>query len=49
MYGVSASASLSCADAGNAGTDSYVYSYNGHHMVKKSGTPPKLPKVIVGT
>jgi len=26
-----------------------VYAWNGHHMVKKSGTPPKLPKVIVGT
>jgi hypothetical protein len=49
VYGVSANASTSCAEAGNAGTDSYVYKYNGHHMVRKSGTPPKLPKVIVGT
>ncbi len=49
IYGVSANTSTSCADAGNAGTDSYVYAYNGHRMVKKSGTPPKLPKVIVGT
>jgi hypothetical protein len=49
IYGVSANASTSCADAGNAGTDSYVYAYNGHQMFKKSGTPPKLPKVIVGT
>src|SRR5689334_21257514 len=49
VYGVSANASTSCAEAGNAATDSYVYKYNGHHMVKKSGTPPKLPKVIVGT
>ena len=49
IYGVSANANTSCADAGNAGTDTYVYAYNGHHMVRKSGTPPKLPKVIVGT
>jgi hypothetical protein len=49
IYAVSANASTSCAQAGNAGTDSYVYRYDGHQMVKKSGTPPKLPKVIVGT
>ena len=49
VYAVSANASTSCAAGGNAGTDSYVYAYDGHHMVKKSGTPPKLPKVIVGT
>ena len=49
VYGVSASASTSCAENGNAGTDTYVYAWNGHHMIKKSGTPPKLPKVIVGT
>jgi hypothetical protein len=49
VYGVSSSASVSCAEGGNAGTDTYVYAWNGHHMVKKSGTPPKLPKVIVGT
>ena len=49
VYGVSASASTSCAENGNAGTDTYVYAWNGHHMVKKSGTPPKLPKVIVGS
>jgi hypothetical protein len=48
IYGVSASANTSCAGAGNAGTDSYVYAYNGHHMVKTSGTPPKLLKGIVG-
>ena len=49
VYGVSASANTSCAQNGNAGTDTYVYEWNGHHMIKKSGTPPKLPKVIVGT
>jgi len=48
-YAVSKTANTSCAEAGNAGTDSYVYAYNGHQMFKKSGTPPKLPKVIVGT
>ncbi len=49
VYAVSANASTSCAAGGNAGTDSYVYAYDGHHMAKTSGTPPKLPKVIVGT
>ncbi len=49
VYAVSANANTSCAAGGNAGTDSYVYAYDGHQMVKKSGTPPKLPKVIVGT
>jgi hypothetical protein len=49
IYAVSKNANTSCAEAGNAGTDSYVYAYNGHQMFKKSGTPPKLPKVIVGT
>jgi len=49
IYAVSKTANTSCAEAGNAGTDSYVYAYNGHQMFKKSGTPPKLPKVIVGT
>ena len=49
VYGVSASASTSCAENGNAGTDTYVYAWNGHHMIKKTGAPPKLPKVIVGT
>lgn len=49
IYAVSKNANTSCADAGNAGTDSYVYAYDGHQMFKKSGTPPKLPKVIVGT
>ncbi len=49
VYGVSKSANTSCAENGNAGTDTYVYAWNGRHMVKKSGAPPKLPKVIVGT
>ena len=49
IYGVSRSASTSCAQSGNAGTDTYVYAWNGTHMVKKSGTPPHKPKVIVGT
>ena len=48
VYWVSASANTSCAQNGNAGTDTYVYGWNGHHMFKKSGTRPKLPKVIVG-
>lgn len=48
-YWVSASATTSCAMNGNAGTDGYVYGWNGTHMFKKSGRPPKPPKVIVGT
>ncbi|MGI9004894.1 MAG: hypothetical protein ACR2FU_01600 [Streptosporangiaceae bacterium] len=48
-YGVNRSASTSCAQSGNAGTDTYVYGWNGKHMVRKSGTPPRKPKVIVGT
>ena len=49
IYRVSASAGTSCAMNGNAGTDPYVYAWNGQHMVKESGTPPAPPKVIVGT
>jgi hypothetical protein len=49
IYWVSASAQTSCAMNGNAGTDRYVYAWNGRRMVKKSGTPPAPPKVIVGT
>lgn len=48
VYWVSASANTSCAQNGNAGTDTYVYGWNGHRMFKESGSRPKLPKVIVG-
>jgi hypothetical protein len=49
IYGVNRSQNTSCAQSGNAGTDTYVYGWNGTHMIKKSGTPPNPPKVIVGT
>jgi hypothetical protein len=49
IYAVGGSANTSCAQNGNAGTDTYVYAFNGHQMFRKSGTPPKPPKVIVGT
>jgi outer membrane murein-binding lipoprotein Lpp len=47
-YGVSASANSTCAMNGSAGTDDYVYGWNGSRMYAKSGTPPKPPRVIVG-
>jgi hypothetical protein len=49
IYGVNRSRNTSCAQSGNGGTDTYVYGWNGTHMIKKSGTPPNPPKVIVGT
>jgi hypothetical protein len=49
VYWVNRSPNTSCARSGNGGTDTYVYRWNGTHMIKKSGTPPNPPKVIVGT
>ncbi|HEX3424591.1 MAG TPA: hypothetical protein VHT30_00565 [Acidimicrobiales bacterium] len=46
-YGVSLPNS-SCADNGSAGTDPYVYGWNGSTMVLRSGTPPTPPKLLVG-
>ncbi|MEA2503252.1 MAG: hypothetical protein QOG36_295 [Actinomycetota bacterium] len=37
---------VSCAAAGNAGTDTYVYRENGSAMQLVSGQPPAPPKVI---
>lgn len=48
-YWVNRSRSTSCAQSGNGGTDTYVYGWNGSHMIRKSGSPPAPPKVIVGT
>lgn len=49
VYFVNRSASTSCAQGGNGGTDTYKYRWNGTRMFKLSGRPPHLPKVIVGT
>jgi hypothetical protein len=49
VYFVNRSASTSCAQSGNGGTDTYKYRWNGTRMFKLSGRPPHLPKVIVGT
>lgn len=48
-YGVSPSKSTSCAENGSAGTDSYVYGWDGSHIFVVSGTPPTPPAVIVGS
>ncbi len=48
-YGVSPSKLTSCAENGSAGTDTYVYGWNGSRMFLVSGTPPAPPKVIVGS
>ena len=48
-YGVSPSKLTTCAANGSAGTDSYVYGWNGARMVVVSGAPPALPEVIVGS
>ena len=49
VYFVSASKNVSCAANGNAGTDTYVYRWNGSRMARESGRLPRLPKVIVGS
>ncbi len=48
-YWVSRSKFTSCAQNGNAGTDRYRYRWTGSRMVRVSGVPPRLPKVIVGS
>jgi hypothetical protein len=37
---------VSCADVGHAGTDTYVYRWNGTTMTYVSGAPPASPLVI---
>jgi hypothetical protein len=37
---------VSCADVGHAGTDTYVYRWNGRTMTYVSGEPPTPPLVI---
>ncbi|HXP18165.1 MAG TPA: hypothetical protein VN840_00840 [Streptosporangiaceae bacterium] len=49
VYWVSRSKNTSCAENGNAGTDTYKYRWNGTRMAWASGKPPRLPKVIVGS
>jgi hypothetical protein len=39
----------SCAAGGDAGTDTYVYRWTGHRIVRQSGVLPRLPEVILGT
>ena len=38
----------SCANNGSAGTDPYVYGWDGSGMVLRSGTAPIPPNVLVG-
>jgi len=49
VYLVDENQLTSCAAGGDAGTDSYVYRWTGHRMVRQSGVLPRLPEVIVGT
>jgi hypothetical protein len=49
VYWVSRSKNTSCAENGNGGTDTYKYRWNGSRMARVSGSPPRLPKVIVGS
>jgi hypothetical protein len=48
-YWVSRSKNTSCAANGNAGTDTYLYRWNGSRMAREAGSLPRLPKVIVGS
>jgi hypothetical protein len=45
-YPVAPSANVPCSLYGSAGTDTYVYRWNGKTFVRASGTLPKLPKVL---
>lgn len=47
-YGVSPSATTSCAANGSAGTDAYIYRWTAGAFPGISGTGPRPPKVIVG-
>jgi len=47
-YGVSPSTNTSCAENGSAGTDTYVYAWNGSALHLVSGEKPPFPEVIVG-
>jgi hypothetical protein len=49
VYLVDKNAFTSCAAGGDAGTDTYVYRWTGHRMVRQSGVLPRLPEVILGT
>jgi hypothetical protein len=49
VFFVSRSKFTSCAENGNAGTDTYSYRWTGSRMTWNSGRLPRLPKVIVGS
>jgi hypothetical protein len=49
VYLVDKNQLTSCAAGGDAGTDTYVYRWTGHRMVRQSGVLPRLPEVILGT
>ena len=48
-YAVSAAKNTDCADNGDAGRDTYIYRWSGSRLIVAFGTPPVLPKVIVGS
>lgn len=45
-YAVSSASGVCTACVGDAGTDTYVYGWNGTSMTVVSGSPPPRPKVI---
>jgi len=45
-YAVNPSKNASCVQYGSAGTDTYVYGWNGHRMILASGRPPRPPKTL---
>jgi hypothetical protein len=46
QYAVNPSKTAFCVQYGSAGTDTYVYGWNGHEMILASGRPPRPPKVL---
>jgi hypothetical protein len=49
VYLVDENQLTSCAAAGDAGTDAYLYRWTSHRMVRQSGVLPHRPEVILGT
>ena len=45
-YAVNPSGNAFCYQFGSAGTDSYVYGWNGHHLILISGRPPRPPRAL---
>jgi hypothetical protein len=45
-YAVNPSSHAFCSQYGSAGSDTFVYRYNGRTMIRMSGTPPRSPRVL---